>query len=53
MIPGGRVWITGNPEVISSLVLTNALVLSGLANFREVGNSEVILGHFRQKLDRY
>jgi hypothetical protein len=37
--------ITGNPEVISSpvgLVPTNALVLSGPANFRVVGNPEVI-----------
>src|SRR5713101_2286401 len=37
--------MTGNPEVISSpvgLVPTNALVLTGLANFRVVGNSETI-----------
>jgi hypothetical protein len=37
--------ITGNPEVIRSsvgLVLTNALVLSGLANFWINGNSELI-----------
>jgi hypothetical protein len=35
----------GNPEVISlffELVPTNALVLTGLANFRVVGNSEIM-----------
>jgi hypothetical protein len=39
--------MTGNPEVISSsvgLVPINALVLTGLANFRVVGKPEVILG---------
>jgi hypothetical protein len=37
--------MTGNPEVISSpvgLVPINALVLTGLANFRVVGYSETI-----------
>jgi hypothetical protein len=38
---------------LGRLVSLNALVLSGLATFREVGDSEVILGHFRVKLDRY
>jgi hypothetical protein len=39
--------VTANPEVISSpvgLVPTNALVLTGLASFRAVGNTEVIRG---------
>jgi hypothetical protein len=39
--------MTGNPEVISSpvgLVPTDALVLTGLAFFRVVGYSEVVLG---------
>ena len=37
--------MTGNPEVIGSsagLVPRNALVLTGLANFRMVGHQEVI-----------
>jgi hypothetical protein len=37
--------ITGNPEVIglsTGLVPRNALVLTGLANFRVVANSEAI-----------
>jgi hypothetical protein len=49
--------MTGNPEVIGSsagLVPLNALVLTGLANFRVLGNSEVIrdwsgkLTHYRK-----
>jgi hypothetical protein len=47
--------VTGNPEVISSsvgLVPTNALVLTGLANFRVVDNSELIQD-WPRKLTQY
>ena len=45
MLPVDYVRITGNPEVISSsagLVPRNALVLTGLADFLQVGNPEII-----------
>ena len=44
--PWDWAWITGNPQVIGSpvgLVPSNALVLTGLATFRVVGNPKVIL----------
>jgi hypothetical protein len=34
--------MTGKPEVIWRSTTINALVLTGLANFRVVGNPEVI-----------
>ncbi len=45
--------MTGKPEVIGSsveLVAINALVLSGLANFRVVGNTETIQKRGYRKL---